>query len=268
MHTTFFPGISDAPDDTWTPAELENVQMFNETEARQQYAERQEEKFGRLAKYSLDPENKKRYEVRRQQWKNVRLKTGGMDAREYADAKRPLANFRAVPQEKVVDILRTESEEWIHGLSEKEKHAIKKYTYNSGDKKPNRFFERLNAMLRGDLPEDKKLREYADVISGALKKSKLPHDLLCYRNMEFNPYNDYEVGKIFVEEQFVSTSVTESAALNKPFKMVFLVPKGAKGAYIESMSKYPEQREFLLDKKCKLRIVSKQKDNIMVEVIP
>lgn len=33
-HTTFFPGISDAPDDTWTPAELENVQMFNETEAR------------------------------------------------------------------------------------------------------------------------------------------------------------------------------------------------------------------------------------------
>ena len=268
MHTTFFPGISDAPDDTWTPAELEDVQMFNETEARQQYAERQEEKFGRLAKYSLDPENKKRYEVRRQQWKNVRFKTGGIDAREYADAKRPLVNFRAVPQEKVVDILRTESEEWIHGLSEKEKHAIKKYTYNSGDKKPNRFFERLNAMLRGDLPEDKKLREYADVISGALKKSKLPHDLLCYRNMEFNPYNDYEVGKIFVEEQFVSTSVTESAALNKPFKMVFLVPKGAKGAYIESMSKYPEQREFLLDKKCNLRIVSKQKDNIMVEVIP
>lgn len=70
MHTTFFPGISDAPDDTWTPAELEDVQMFNEQEARQQYAERQEEKFGRLAKYSLDTENKKRYEVRRQQWKN------------------------------------------------------------------------------------------------------------------------------------------------------------------------------------------------------
>lgn len=71
MHTTFFPGISDAPDDTWTPAELEDVQMFNEAKARQQYAERQEEKFGRLAKYSLDPENKKRYEVRRQQWKKA-----------------------------------------------------------------------------------------------------------------------------------------------------------------------------------------------------
>lgn len=36
-HTTFSPGISDAPDDTWTPAELEDVQMFNETEARQQW---------------------------------------------------------------------------------------------------------------------------------------------------------------------------------------------------------------------------------------
>ena len=56
--------------------------------------------------------------------------------------------------------------------------------------------------------------------------------------------------------------------VNKPFKMTFFVPKGAKGAYIECISKYPEQREFLLDKKCKLHIVSKQKDNIMVEVIP
>ena len=73
MHTTFFPGISDAPDDTWTPAELEDVQMFNETEARQQYAERQEEKFGRLAKYSLDPENKKRYEVRKKQWEKAQI---------------------------------------------------------------------------------------------------------------------------------------------------------------------------------------------------
>lgn len=90
MHTTFFPGISDAPDDTWTPAELEDVQMFNETEARQQYAERQEEKFGRLTKFSLDPENKKRYEVRRQQWKNVRFKTELMGINNYTDEKRKL----------------------------------------------------------------------------------------------------------------------------------------------------------------------------------
>ena len=47
-----------------------------------------------------------------------------MDRKEYAEAKRPLANFHAVPQEQVVELLREESQEWIENLSGKEKHAI------------------------------------------------------------------------------------------------------------------------------------------------
>lgn len=68
-----------------------------------------------------------------------------------------------MPEKQIVGILRKDSEEWIKNLSKEEYRAIRKYTYNSGDKKPNRFFERLNAMLRGDLPEDEKLREYAEI---------------------------------------------------------------------------------------------------------
>jgi hypothetical protein len=104
MHTTFFPGISDAPDDTWTPAELEDVQMFNETEARQQYAERQEEKFGRLAKYSMDPENKKRYEVRRQQWKKQLS-----DNQEYRPIVRGDSKIIEVEPDKKVDVKKINS---------------------------------------------------------------------------------------------------------------------------------------------------------------
>ena len=55
-HTTYFPGISTA-DDSWTAEELEAIGQQSKDEARQQYAARQEEKYGRLAKYSLDPEN-------------------------------------------------------------------------------------------------------------------------------------------------------------------------------------------------------------------
>ena len=138
----------------------------------------------------------------------------------------------------------------------------------SGDKKPNRFFERLNAMLRGDREEDKKLREYANIISGALGKNRLKHDIICYRNMEFNPYEKYQVGDIFEDKQFISTSVSQHSALVKKFKMIFLVPKSSRGAYIECISKYPKQREFLLDRNCKMRILSKQEDSILVEVLP
>lgn len=266
-HTTYFEGISTPPDDKYTKEELDELVEKNRKESRLQYAARQEKKFGRLSEYSLDPENQQRYKAKQKEWKNVRFRTGSMDSKEYAESKRSLADFHAVPQEQVVNILRKESEDWINNLTEKEKHAIEKYTYNSGDKKPNRFFERLNAMLRGDAPEDKKLRAYAETISGALRKNSLKHDVICYRNMEFNPYEKYPVGKIFIDAQFISTSVSSKAALDNPFKMILLVPKGSKGAYIENISKYPKQREFLLDKGCKMRILSKQKDRILVEVI-
>ena len=146
-HTTYFPGISTA-DDTWTKEELESIGQANKQEAEQQHAERQHEKFERLAKYSLDEENQEKYGLKADMWKTARFKTGGMGSRKYVDSKQPLGNFHAVPKEQAVNILRRDSEEWIALLTDAEKKAVKKYTYNSGDKRPNRFFERLNAMLR------------------------------------------------------------------------------------------------------------------------
>ena len=66
-HTTYFPGISTA-DDTWTEEELKKVGLQAKQEARQQYAQRQTEKYDRLAKYSLDPENKEDYRRKASDW--------------------------------------------------------------------------------------------------------------------------------------------------------------------------------------------------------
>lgn len=265
-HTTYFPGISTA-DDTWTKEELKTIGQGYETEQKQQYAKRQEEKYERLAEYSLDEENQKKYGMKARKWKNLRFKTGGMTSGEYVDSKRPLANFKAVPSGKVVQILRKDSEGWIQELTDKEKRAIQKYTYNSGDKKPNRFFERLNAMLRGDLPEDEKLRIYADIISSALNKSRIKRDVIAYRNLDVDLYSGFEVNDLIIEEQFISTSVSKRAALEKPYKVVIYIPKGSGGAYIEAISKYPKQRELLLDKGTIFRVISKKENVIELQVI-
>lgn len=76
VHTTYFPGISTA-DDTWTEEELETIRKKNKAEAGQQYAKRQEEKYRRLAKYSLDSENKKKYGLRAPEWVGKTGKSGG-----------------------------------------------------------------------------------------------------------------------------------------------------------------------------------------------
>ncbi len=67
-HTTYFEGISTPPDDKYTKEELDDLVEKNRQEARRQYAQRQEKKFGRLAKHSLDPENREVYGRKEKEW--------------------------------------------------------------------------------------------------------------------------------------------------------------------------------------------------------
>lgn len=87
-HTTYFEGISTPPEKSrYTKAELNELVRKQEQENRQQYARRQEKKFGRLADFSLDPENKEKYELKCKEWKHARMRTGNMNNQEYVDFK-------------------------------------------------------------------------------------------------------------------------------------------------------------------------------------
>lgn len=66
-HTTYFPELEDL-DNEYSKKDIEDIEEQNRQEARQQYAERQEKKYDRLAKYSLDSENKRVYAERSQEW--------------------------------------------------------------------------------------------------------------------------------------------------------------------------------------------------------
>ena len=266
-HTTYFPGISTPPDDKFSKRELEEIQNNANREAKQNHADRQADKFGRLAKYSLDSKNQEQYQQKAEQWRNVRFRTGNQDSRGYADKKRSLADFQAVPQEKVVNVLRKESEKWVNGLTDGEKRAIRKYTYNSGDKKPNRFFERLNAMLRGDAAGDKRLKEYADTISNALKKNKLKQDIIAYRGVDIDPTAGAEIGDIVAPGQFFSTSVIDARSFGAGYKIVVYAKKGSNAAYVEALSHFPKQRELLIDKDCFYRVLSRKGNIIELEVL-
>lgn len=86
-HTTYFEGVSTPPDGKYTREELNHLAEKNQQETRQQYAQRQEKKFGRLADLSLDPENQQRYNQKQKEWQHVRMRTGNMNSQEYADER-------------------------------------------------------------------------------------------------------------------------------------------------------------------------------------
>ena len=68
VHTTYFPELDEEPDSKFTKEELEQVKEDYKQDQKQQYAGRMVEKFDRLSKYSLDPDNKKVYTARKEQW--------------------------------------------------------------------------------------------------------------------------------------------------------------------------------------------------------
>lgn len=66
-HTTYFPELEDL-DNEYSKKDIEDIEEQNRKEARQQYAERQEKKYNRLASFSLDPENKSKYRAKEKEW--------------------------------------------------------------------------------------------------------------------------------------------------------------------------------------------------------
>lgn len=120
-HTTYFPGISTA-DDTWTKKELEIIGLKNKQAADQQYAERQAEKYGRLAKCSLDEENQRRYQEKAKEWKrrsHVTIKT-------YSDVTNKYLRESTPDSHNVVDLHEYNTDGTIYKVDGK--HVLLSYS--------------------------------------------------------------------------------------------------------------------------------------------
>lgn len=82
-----------------------------------------------------------------------------------------------------------------------------------------------------------------------------------------NPFEGKKVSDIVPVRQFFSSSVTKRGAIDKKYHITIFARKGTRGAYIEKLSAYTRQREFLLDKDLSYRILSIEGNEIIVEVI-
>ena len=59
-HTTYFPGITRV-DPKYNKQEIADIENAAKEEAKQQYADREKKKYRRMAEFSIDAENKKKY---------------------------------------------------------------------------------------------------------------------------------------------------------------------------------------------------------------
>ena len=90
VHTTYFEGVSTPPEDSeYTADELDALAEKYNAEQKQNYCERQEKRYDRISKYSLDEENQRVY--------GARAKAFGDKAKEF----KKLSDSINIPAETV-----------------------------------------------------------------------------------------------------------------------------------------------------------------------
>ncbi|MFO3690260.1 phage minor capsid protein [Staphylococcus felis] len=188
------------------------------------------------------------------------------------DVKSDKINIRKVREifamdENKIQRLRDNGEKWASYLTQEELNAMISYT--------DVAFKPINAYLNDNTfpirDEDKKI---IPLISQAISKYKLLDPIRVYRGVGESEYLDIiKNGKLYTFSSFKSTSidasVTEyfSGGKEKGKILIVDVPIGARGAYLESISIYPEEQEFLLDRNQSFRIISDDEYKLHVEVI-
>lgn len=189
--------------------------------------------------------------------------------RNYLDQRRKveefLRTFNPVDESIVVNVARKEHENWIRQLSDPARKLIERYTYNPGDNNPQ-FYERINSFIReGVSGSNKDYSEQVDIISNALKQSKLSSDYICFRGSDYNPFDGKNIGESGKAGQFFSTSVIRTRAFKGKYAFFIYAPKGTNAAYVEKLSKkFEKQREMLFDKDVVYEVMYKKGNNIFL----
>ena len=102
-HTTFFPGITEEPKPLTRKDIDKSVEAARE-EQKQQYAQRQADRFQRLADYSLDEENQRRYSLKANEWNNElsQIISGGNDRNKvYPITESSIANVPLIETDEI-----------------------------------------------------------------------------------------------------------------------------------------------------------------------
>jgi hypothetical protein len=67
-HSTYFEGISEAPDDVFTEEDIEQIEKEYTLEQKKNVAKRNYEKYSRMEEHALDEENRTKYAARKAEW--------------------------------------------------------------------------------------------------------------------------------------------------------------------------------------------------------
>jgi hypothetical protein len=115
-------------------------------------------------------------------------------------------------------------------------------------------------------------------MDSAIDKFTLDRDMVVFSGTKAKHLADWAVGDVkeipaylstSLEEKYSKTFFNKSKKTDAPVMLEVRVPRGAKGIYIGANTDYPKgnEKEFLLARGTKYRVVERRKGRIILEVV-
>ncbi len=167
----------------------------------------------------------------------------------------------------------------LEKLNANERKAINRYLLGSTSKK---------ALVNATLDDEQKTMVHN--IDSAMKKTSIPHNMKTFRMTRAKFHNTLNVGDVFKNRGFTSTSIDRNFAMRwSPVSTLSRVPinkffmdirlkKGQHGIYVGNHNwgdvahvftergTFP-QRELILPRDTKFRVIEKKKNSMVVEML-
>lgn len=149
------------------------------------------------------------------------------------------------------------TDDFVKAISVAEKSGIYKYTGSA--------YDSMNEYLRGLRKNTPFLDEIKNATS-ALKKAKLPEEVITRRGSDYNMLDSLGfgqatksnkskfIGKQVIDKGFTSTSPSPSGGFSGSIEYIIKVPKGSQAMYVDSISRYSGEQELLIQRGAQFKI--------------
>lgn len=276
-HSTYFEGISPKPESRYYE-EKPVIEERQRIENKLNHAKRQAKSYNRLAKNSLDAENQETYRARATEWRdkvkeyrehlNSFEENNGLELKGIEPQPKPEYNYVNVEGD-VLKRIKASSDRWFKKLTGTQQESVRLLTGGN-------YYHDLNkiAYNKDFNPSNKEeLINMSNVLDESFKKFKLKDDIIAYRGMSKTELKSLLEGNIFKEFKHLSIDKEVAKRFSKMsvdggVVVKFHLPKGTNGAYIGDYSQFKNEKEFVLNRNSKYEIVTKNKKEVEVYILP
>lgn len=276
-HSTYFEGISPKPESRYYE-EKPIIKERQLIENKLNHAKRQAKSYNRLAKNSLDAENQETYRARATEWRdkvkeyreqlNSFEESNGLELKGIEPQAKPEYNYVNVEGD-VLKRIKASSDRWFKKLTGTQQESVRLLTGGN-------YYHDLNkiAYNKDFNPSNKEeLINMSNVLDESFKKFKLKDDIIAYRGMSKTELKSLLEGNIFKEFKHLSIDKEVAKRFSKMsvdggVVVKFHLPKGTNGAYIGDYSQFKNEKEFVLNRNSKYEIVTKNKKEVEVYILP